>query len=154
MGPADEHGDGARSVENLIARYAELVDSGDFAGLGEMFADGLFGGEGDAVVRGRDAVEKIFRATVQVYDDGTPRTKHVTTNIRVDVDDASGMAAHSYVTVFQALPDLPLQPIVAGRYRARSSAAPRRGVLLSGASRPTSSAMSAATCGAARIPAP
>ncbi len=113
-----EHGDGARSVENLIARYAELVDGGDFAGLGEMFADGLFGGEGDAVVRGRDAVEKIFRATVQVYDDGTPRTKHVTTNIRVDVDDASGTAvAHSYVMVFQALPDLPLQPIVAGRYR-------------------------------------
>jgi 3-phenylpropionate/cinnamic acid dioxygenase small subunit len=115
---AHEHEDGARSVENLIARYAELVDSGDFAGLGEMFADGLFGGEGDAVVHGRDAVEKIFRATVQVYEDGTPRTKHVTTNVRVDVDDASGTAvAHSYVTVFQALPELPLQPIVAGRYR-------------------------------------
>jgi uncharacterized protein (TIGR02246 family) len=115
---AHEHEDGARSVENLIARYAELVDAGDFAGLGEMFADALFGGEGDAVVRGREAVEKIFRATVQVYDDGTPRTKHVTTNVRVDVDEGSGTAvAHSYVTVFQALPELPLQPIVAGRYR-------------------------------------
>jgi 3-phenylpropionate/cinnamic acid dioxygenase small subunit len=113
-----EHTDSARLIENLIARYAELIDSGDFVGLGELFADSLFGGEGDAVVRGREPVEKIFRSTVRVYDDGTPRTKHVTTNIRIDVDDESGSAvSHSYVTVFQALPDLPLQPIVAGKYR-------------------------------------
>jgi 3-phenylpropionate/cinnamic acid dioxygenase small subunit len=111
-----EHG--VRAVENLIARYAELVDAGDFAGLGEMFAHGVFGGEGDAVVGGREAVEGIFRATVQVYEDGTPCTKHVTTNIRVDVDEELGTAqSHSYVTVFQARPELPLQPIVAGRYR-------------------------------------
>jgi uncharacterized protein (TIGR02246 family) len=108
----------ARAIENLIARYAALVDAGDFAGLGELFADGVFGGEGDMVVRGRDAVEKVFRAMVRVYEDGTPRTKHVTTNIRIEVDEAAGKAvAHSYVTVFQALPDMALQPIVAGRYR-------------------------------------
>ncbi len=113
-----EHEHSARSIENLIARYAELIDAGDFTGLGELFSDAVFGGEGDAVVRGREAVEKVFRGMVRVYEDGTPRTKHVTTNIRIDVDDGSGTAvAHSYVTVFQALPDLPLQPIVAGRYR-------------------------------------
>jgi uncharacterized protein (TIGR02246 family) len=108
----------ARAIENLIARYAELIDSGDFAGLGELFAHAVFGGEGDAVVRGRDAVEKIFRGMVRRYEDGTPRTKHVTTNIRIDLDDDAGTAeSHSYVTVFQALPELPLQPIVAGKYR-------------------------------------
>jgi ketosteroid isomerase-like protein len=114
--PDQEHS--ARSIENLIAKYAELVDAGDFAGLGEMFADAVFGGEGDAVASGPETIEKLFRATVRVYEDGTPRTKHVTTNVRVDVDDDAGTAvSHSYVTVFQALPDLPLQPIVAGRYR-------------------------------------
>jgi ketosteroid isomerase-like protein len=108
----------ARSIENLIATYAALIDAGDFAGLGDLFAEAVFGGEGDAVVRGAESVEKLFRTMVRVYEDGTPRTKHVTTNIRIDVDDAAGTAvAHSYVTVFQALPDLPLQPIVAGRYR-------------------------------------
>lgn len=111
-------GDSARSIANLISRYAELVDAGDFGGLGELFADGVFGGEGDAVVSGQEEVEKIFRAMVRVYEDGTPRTKHVTTNIQIDVDDESGTArSRSYVTVLQALPDLPLQPIVAGRYR-------------------------------------
>jgi uncharacterized protein (TIGR02246 family) len=114
--PARDHS--ALAIENLIATYAALVDAGDFAGLGELFADGLFGGDGDMVVRGRDAVEKVFRAMVRVYEDGTPRTKHVTTNIRIEVDDESGTAvSHSYVTVFQALPDMALQPIVAGRYR-------------------------------------
>jgi uncharacterized protein (TIGR02246 family) len=115
---APQHERSDRSIENLIARYAELVDTGDFGGLGELFAEGVFGGEGDAVVRGQKAVEKTFRAMVRVYEDGTPRTKHVTTNIRVDVDDDAGTAeSHSYVTVFQALPDMAMQPIVAGRYR-------------------------------------
>jgi len=116
--PGAEGEPSTRAIENLIAEYAELVDAGDFAALGALFAHGVFGGEGNAVVRGREAVENIFRAMVRVYEDGTPRTKHVTTNIRIDVDEASGTAvSHSYVTVFQALPDLPLQPIVAGRYR-------------------------------------
>jgi hypothetical protein len=109
---------GARCIENLIAEYAALVDAGDFAGLGELLADSVFGGEGDAVVSGRAAIEKLFRAMVRIYDDGTPRTKHVTTNIHIVVDDEAGTAvSRSYVTVFQSLPDLPLQPIVAGRYR-------------------------------------
>ena len=80
----------ARAIENLIARYAELVDAGDFAGLGELLADAVFGGDGDAVVSGREEIEKIFRAMVHVYDDGTPRTKHVTTNIQIDVDAGVG----------------------------------------------------------------
>jgi hypothetical protein len=55
-----------------------------------------------------------------VYEDGTPRTKHVTTNVHLEVDEESGTAqARSYVTVLQSLPDLPLQTILAGRYRDR-----------------------------------
>ncbi|HUY21419.1 MAG TPA: nuclear transport factor 2 family protein [Acidimicrobiales bacterium] len=119
MTTADD-GQSARVIENLIARYAELVDGGDFGGLGSLLADAHFGGEGDNVVAGREAIEKTFRAMVRTYEDGTPRTKHVTTNIIVEVDDDAGSAtSRSYVTVFQALPGLPLQPIVAGRYRDR-----------------------------------
>ena len=102
----------------------------------------MFGGEGDAVVSGREAIEKTFRSLVRVYDDGTPRTKHVTTNIRIEVDHESGTAvSHSYVTVMQALPDLPLQPIVAGRYRDVFDVEKGFGVSSSGVSRPISSAM-------------
>ena len=66
---------------------------------------------------GRGAIEKMLRDNVIVYDDGTPRTKHVTTNLAIKVDERAGTASsRSYFTALQALPDLPLQPIVSGRY--------------------------------------
>jgi hypothetical protein len=41
----------------------------------------------------------------------------VITNLGIEVDEAGGTAvARSYFTALQALPDLPLQPIVSGRY--------------------------------------
>ncbi|MET7903108.1 nuclear transport factor 2 family protein [Streptomyces sp. NPDC005355] len=108
-----------RAVENLIARYAELVDDGDFAGLGSLLADATFTGS-SAPVSGRETIEKMFRDTLIVYADGTPRTQHVTTNIAIEVDEqASTAVSRSYVTVLQALPDLPLQPIASGRYHDR-----------------------------------
>jgi ketosteroid isomerase-like protein len=109
-----------RPVENLIAEFAELVDTGDFTGLGELFADGVIIQGGDNRFSGREAVEKMFRDLVILYDDGTPRTHHVTTNLFIDVDESAGTAtARSNVTVFQAVSDMPLQPIAAGRYRDR-----------------------------------
>jgi 3-phenylpropionate/cinnamic acid dioxygenase small subunit len=108
-----------RAIENLIATYAELVDDGDFAGLGTLLADATFTGSG-APVSSPDAIEKMFRGMLIVYDDGTPRTKHVTTNIVIEVDEEAGTAvSRAYFTVLQALPGLPLQPIASGRYRDR-----------------------------------
>ena len=108
-----------RAIENLIATYAELVDDGDFAGLGALLADATFTGSG-ASVSGPDAIEKMFRNMVIVYDDGTPRTKHVTTNVIIEADEEAGTAvSRAYFTVLQALPGLPLGPIVSGRYRDR-----------------------------------
>jgi len=48
-----------------------------------------------------------------VYDDGTPRTRHVTTNVVIEADEEAGTAVlRAYFTVLQALPGLALQPIV------------------------------------------
>jgi 3-phenylpropionate/cinnamic acid dioxygenase small subunit len=108
-----------RAIENLIATYAELVDDGDFAGLGAMLGDATFTGSG-APVSGPDAIEKMFRDMLIVYDDGTPRTRHVTTNVVIEADEEAGTAvSRAYFTVLQALPGLVLQPIVSGRYRDR-----------------------------------
>jgi ketosteroid isomerase-like protein len=108
-----------RAIENLIATYAELVDGGDFAGVGTLLADATFTG-GSGSVSGRDAIEKMLQDMVIVYDDGTPRTQHVTTNIAIEVDEEAGTAAsRSYFTALQAVPDLALQPIVSGRYHDR-----------------------------------
>jgi ketosteroid isomerase-like protein len=105
-----------RDIENLIAVYAECVDRGDFASVGTLLADAVFVGSG-APLRGREAIEAMFRGTIITYEDGTPRTKHVTTNVIIDLaPDSDRAAARSYFTVLQALPDLALQPIAAGRY--------------------------------------
>jgi ketosteroid isomerase-like protein len=108
-----------RAIENLIASYAELVDHGDFAGVGLLLADATFTGAAGSVT-GAGAIEKMLRDNVIVYDDGTPRTKHVTTNIAIEVDEEAGTAvSRSYFTALQALPDLALQPIVSGSYQDR-----------------------------------
>jgi hypothetical protein len=55
----------------------------------------------------------------RIYDDsGTPKTKHVTTNAIIEVDDEAGTAtAQSSYLVTQATPELPLQVIITGHYR-------------------------------------
>jgi 3-phenylpropionate/cinnamic acid dioxygenase small subunit len=107
------------AIETLIATYAELVDDGDFAGVGALLAEAIFTG-GAGSVSGRDAIEKMLRDSVIVYDDGTPRTKHVTTNLAIEVNEEAGTAvSRSYFTALQALPDMALQPIVSGRYHDR-----------------------------------
>ena len=53
-------------------------------------------------------------------DDGTPKTKHITTNLIIDVDEPDGRATcRCYFTVLQQTPDLPLQIIITGRYHDR-----------------------------------
>jgi hypothetical protein len=61
------------AIQNLIVTYAELVDDGDFAGLGALLAGATFTGTG-APVSGPEAIEKMFRDMLIVYDDGTPRS--------------------------------------------------------------------------------
>ncbi len=44
----------------------------------------------------------------------------MTSNVIIDFDESETSASvRSYFTVFQALPDFPLQPIVSGRYHDR-----------------------------------
>ncbi len=108
-----------RAIENLIATYAERVDDGDFAGVGNLLANATFIGAAGPVT-GQAAIEKMLRDNAIIYDDGTPRTKHVTTNLAIEADEEAGTAvSRSYFTVLQALPDLPLQPIASGRYHDR-----------------------------------
>jgi hypothetical protein len=105
-----------RAIANLIATYAHLVDAGDFAGVGALLADATFSGA-SGTVHGAAAIETMLRDRLIVYDDGTPRTKHLTTNVAIEVDETAGTArSRSYFTVLQAAPDLALQPIVSGRY--------------------------------------
>ena len=72
-------------------------------------------------VSGAKEIEAHFGRTTRIYPEtGTPKTKHVMSNPIIEVDEAAGTATcDAYYTVFQATEDLPLQPIIAGRYEDR-----------------------------------
>jgi hypothetical protein len=107
------------SITKLIYAYAERIDAGDFAGVADVFAHAVLTFEGfDDAISGTPAVQKLYERTTRRYEDGTPRTKHVMTNVAVDVDeDGTAATSRSYFTVLQAVPGaLALQPVIAGRY--------------------------------------
>jgi 3-phenylpropionate/cinnamic acid dioxygenase small subunit len=108
------------AITKLIYTYAERIDAGDFVGVGEILGHATMTFEGfDNAVAGSDAIERLYARTTRRYEDGTPRTKHVMTNVIVDVvDDGSTASSRSYFTVLQAVPGaFALQPVIAGRYR-------------------------------------
>jgi 3-phenylpropionate/cinnamic acid dioxygenase small subunit len=109
------------AIRNLLGRYCELIDAGDFDGLGELFAGAVLRDEaGNETARGRDGVVALYTATTKRHGDGTPRTRHLTVNSIIEVDEAAGTAtARSAYVVLQATEQVPLQPIISGRYRDR-----------------------------------
>jgi len=109
--------DDARAIERLLHEYAERIDDGDFAGVGALFADGrVCGPDGTTLAEGAEAVQRLYERTTRRHEDGTTRTRHLVTNVVVDVG-AERATARSTFTVLQSTPGVPLQPIAAGRYR-------------------------------------
>jgi hypothetical protein len=111
--------DDRAAIIELVLTYAERIDAGDLDGVADLFAHARITAEGfDDVHEGRDGALAMYRASTRLHDDGTPRTKHLTTNLLVDVDSSAGTATcRSYFTVLQAVPGaLALQPVIAGRY--------------------------------------
>jgi 3-phenylpropionate/cinnamic acid dioxygenase small subunit len=114
MGMGNSH---EQQIANLLFTYAEMVDAADFDGVGELFARAGYGVPG-GLIEGR-AVGELMRKSVLLHD-GAMGTKHVTTNLLIDVDDAAITATcRSYFTVMQATAALPLQPVITGRYADR-----------------------------------
>jgi ketosteroid isomerase-like protein len=110
---ADAH----EQIRNLLGTYCERMDAGDFAGLAELFADARLADErGNVFATGRDEVLAMWQAQTQLHDK-RPRTRHITANPVINVDEEVGTArvTSSYV-VFQGVKGFPLQPIVTGRY--------------------------------------
>lgn len=109
--------DDAREIEHLIYAYAERIDAGDLDGVAELFAHGRIEAAPGVVVEGVDQVRALYAGTTRLHEDGTPRTRHLTTNVAVEVDhDADTAWSRSYYMVFQQTDALALQPIIAGRY--------------------------------------
>jgi 3-phenylpropionate/cinnamic acid dioxygenase small subunit len=114
--------DSAEQIHRLMYEYAECVDLARFDALGELFAHGQIASQNrpGEVIRGARAVRDFYAAVNRVHPGGTLCTRHLCTNIILDVDEQAGTAsARSYFVVLQATDKLPFQPIAGGRYHDR-----------------------------------
>lgn len=104
-------------IRGLLGTYCRLIDAGDFAGVGQLMADAvLMTDDGTVVATGAEEVAGLYSGIVTVHDDGTPGTQHVVVNTTLEEIDGGAIRARSSYIVFQALPELPLQPVVTGSY--------------------------------------
>ena len=113
------------AVTELLYRYAELIDAGDFDGVGQLLARATFAGTRSASTSGAETLAKLFAMTTRRYPEhgNTPRTRHLVLNPIVEVSAERTATARSTFCVVQNTETVPLQPIVVGRYFDRFSCA-------------------------------
>jgi hypothetical protein len=108
-----------RAIYRLIHVYPYRMDEGDFAGAAAPF-DRCHTHSPAGSYHSAAELEQAFHDWVRLFDDGTPRTKHLMTIIDITVaPDRRTAASWTYFTVLQATEGFPLQIIIAGRYHDR-----------------------------------
>jgi hypothetical protein len=103
-------------ILSLMNTYGFTIDTGDLDSFAGLFEHGEWGINGSQPFVGKKQFLDALQ-NVKIYEDGTPRTKHVTANVELDIDEVAGTAtSQCYVTVFQQTDDFPLQAIFSGHY--------------------------------------
>jgi 3-phenylpropionate/cinnamic acid dioxygenase small subunit len=103
------------AITALVMSYAERIDAGDLDGVAALFSHATWRSSvRTEALRGAEEVRRAYDG-VLLYD-GVPATRHVVTNLVVELEPPDRARARSTFTVFQARPDFPLQPVICGRY--------------------------------------
>ena len=106
-----------QAIRNLLFSYAERIDRGDLDGMARLFEHASYRAGDQPPLSDWRRVADLNKSLVILYEDGTPKTQHDTTNVRIEIDGSGVRAsAFSRFTVLQAAPGQALQVIVAGRY--------------------------------------
>ncbi|CQD06221.1 small subunit of phenylpropionate dioxygenase [Mycolicibacterium conceptionense] len=98
-------------VAELLYRYAELIDAGDFDGVGELLGRATFGGPASGSVAGARTIAKLFAHTTRRFPDhgNTPRTRHLVLNPIIDIDGERATSRSTFCVV-QKTDTVALQP--------------------------------------------
>jgi hypothetical protein len=104
-------------ITALVHAYARRLDAGDLDGVSALFEHATWRSEATGEVRrGSEEVRAVYER-VRLYD-GIPHTKHLISNLSIDVEPVVGRAAaECYFTVLQGVDARdPIQIILSGRY--------------------------------------
>jgi ketosteroid isomerase-like protein len=102
-------------ITALVHSYALLLDGGDTEAVVDLFEHSTLRSEPNgSVLLGSDEIRPVYeRLTV----DGASRTKHLLTNLTVDVEKASSSAAsHCYWTALPEVSTGGIDVMLSGRY--------------------------------------
>lgn len=104
-------------ITALVHEYARRLDAGDLEGVAALFEQATWRSESTGEVRrGRKEVHAVYERVL--LSDGSPRTKHLITNLIIDVkpdaDRASGECCFTVLQGMEAGEPIPI--ILAGRY--------------------------------------
>ena len=103
----------------LITRYTHLVDEGHASVVADLFTDDGVWASPEARLEGRDAIRAAFLRREQ----SSRRSRHVCTNVAIDVEDESQATGLCYLTLFrtdsEGTPARGTTPDLVGVYRDR-----------------------------------
>lgn len=102
-------------ISNLIARYAELLNTGQVDAVAELFRHGRITGTGMGAVVGSEAVAAMYRDSV-VFTDQID-TLIFTSNLQIEVDGDQASSKAYFAALHQG--DGAILPVIAGRYHDR-----------------------------------
>ncbi|MFO7962326.1 MAG: nuclear transport factor 2 family protein [Desulfobacterales bacterium] len=112
----NDYMDDREEILHLMNQYCFAVDTGDMEKFAGLFEYGQWAIEGSQPYFGKKGMLHLIKG-IKIYRDGTPRTKHITTNVDIQIDNEKGVSTgQCYVTVLQETDNFPLQPIFSGHY--------------------------------------
>ena len=105
-------------ITALVNSYALLLDAGDLDAVAELFEHSTWRSEPHGTVAHGIAEIRPIYEKLRVYGDGTLRTKHLLTNMTVQLEpDGTTASSHCYWTVLQnAVPRQRIDVILSGQY--------------------------------------
>ncbi len=105
-----------QEIRALVLSYARLLDGGDVDGVAALFEHSTWRSlPNGSTLRGAAAVRPVYESLVAEV--GQRRTKHLITNLAVDVDaGATSASSHCYWTVLQSAPGGSIGIALSGQY--------------------------------------
>lgn len=104
-------------IANLIFRCADYFDAGDFAAAAALFTRAQLCIDKNSDPITHEELLALWEREIIVYADNTPKTKHLISNLNIDINrDTNTAVCHSYFTVIQGTELFAPQIIKSGRY--------------------------------------
>ena len=107
-------------ITNLLATYSDVIDTADYPALQALFADAtLHMTVSGRTIRGGEQIAAHYRSVMRLVD-GRPRTRHLSTNHHMTIDEAADRAeCRSGYLVVQQVGEAQIVVISGGDYRDR-----------------------------------